>query len=161
MIYMQSKYDKMHKNGIFYALTWINNHIISRVNFMLSIVPPLGENVKFIDTSFINSLPNFHGLTSKNTYMYLEELDGKCYLYNIPGVPDEALKMQIFPQTLRNKAKDWFRNSRMKFLSSNEKEECFHKKISSSGKPKPLGNLFKILGKGKSHFVKHGNDLKI
>ena len=49
------------------------------------IVPPLGENVNFkIDAAFINSLPNFHGLTSENPYMYLEELNGKCFLCNIP-----------------------------------------------------------------------------
>ena len=28
MIYMHSKYDNIHKNGIVYALVYINNHII-------------------------------------------------------------------------------------------------------------------------------------
>ena len=36
MIDMHSKYDNMHKNGMFYALICINNHIIACVNFMLS-----------------------------------------------------------------------------------------------------------------------------
>ena len=35
------------------------------------------------------------------------------------------------------------------------------KKFIHQEKPKPLGKLFKILSKEKSHFVKHGNDLKI
>ena len=37
MINMHSKYDNMYKNEMFYALICINNHIIARVNCMLSI----------------------------------------------------------------------------------------------------------------------------
>ena len=33
---MHSKYDNMHKNRIFYALICINNHVINRINCMLS-----------------------------------------------------------------------------------------------------------------------------
>ena len=36
MLNMHSKHDNMHKNGIFYALIFINKHIISCVNSMLS-----------------------------------------------------------------------------------------------------------------------------
>ena len=36
MIDIFSKHDKMHKNGIFYALFCNNNHIISCINCMLS-----------------------------------------------------------------------------------------------------------------------------
>ena len=32
MIEVYSKYDNMHKNGIFYALIYINNHIIISIN---------------------------------------------------------------------------------------------------------------------------------
>ena len=38
MIDMRSKYDNMHKNGIFYALICINNHIVACVNYVLSII---------------------------------------------------------------------------------------------------------------------------
>ena len=37
MIDMHSKYDNMHKNGMFYALICINNHIIACIDFVLSI----------------------------------------------------------------------------------------------------------------------------
>ena len=37
MIDMHSKYDNMHKKGIFYALICINSHIIMFINFMLSL----------------------------------------------------------------------------------------------------------------------------
>ena len=36
MIDIHSNYDNMHKNGIFYALIYINNHVNSCRNFMLS-----------------------------------------------------------------------------------------------------------------------------
>ena len=35
MIDIHSKYDNMHKNGMFYALIYINNHIITFINFIL------------------------------------------------------------------------------------------------------------------------------
>ena len=34
---MHAKYDNMYKNGTFYALIWINNHIIIYINDMLLI----------------------------------------------------------------------------------------------------------------------------
>ena len=36
MIDMNSKYDNMHKNVMFYALICINNHVITGINCMLS-----------------------------------------------------------------------------------------------------------------------------
>ena len=36
MIDMHLKYDNMHKNEKFYALIYINNHVITSINFMLS-----------------------------------------------------------------------------------------------------------------------------
>ena len=38
MIDMFSKYDNMNKNGMVYALVCINNHIITCINYMLSII---------------------------------------------------------------------------------------------------------------------------
>ena len=37
MMDMHSKYDNMHKNGMFYASIRINNQIITYINYMLSI----------------------------------------------------------------------------------------------------------------------------
>ena len=39
MMNMHSKYDNMCKNGIFYALNYINNHVIASISFMLSDPP--------------------------------------------------------------------------------------------------------------------------
>ena len=35
---MHSKYDNMHNDEIFYALICINNHVISSINYMLSMI---------------------------------------------------------------------------------------------------------------------------
>ena len=35
---MYSKYDNIHKNEMFYALIFINNHIIICIKYILSIV---------------------------------------------------------------------------------------------------------------------------
>ena len=47
MIGMHSKYDYMHKNVIFYALIYINNHIIACSNCMLSFYPLMRERENF------------------------------------------------------------------------------------------------------------------
>ena len=39
MIDMHLKYDNMHINGTFNASIFINNHINSCINFMLSVIP--------------------------------------------------------------------------------------------------------------------------
>ena len=49
---------------------------------------------------------------------------------------NEILKMKVFPQTLKDRAKDWFRNLGLKFESWDEIEDCFLKKFYSSGKTK-------------------------
>ena len=35
---MHSMYNNMDKNGMFYALIYINNHVITYINCMLSII---------------------------------------------------------------------------------------------------------------------------
>ena len=47
MIDMHSKYDDMHKNGLFCALMCINNLIIACINYMLSRHQRYIVNVKF------------------------------------------------------------------------------------------------------------------
>ena len=42
MIDMHSKYDNMYKNGMFYALICINNHIIACYQDLAHVILPLG-----------------------------------------------------------------------------------------------------------------------
>ena len=45
MINMHSKFDNMHKNGMVYALVYINNIIITYRNFMLSSTYKRGQHM--------------------------------------------------------------------------------------------------------------------
>ena len=64
MIDMYSKYDNMDKNGIFYALIFINNHIFACLDCMLSMV--LSFTFKVFLMSFLRS---FRCLTSSSLHM--------------------------------------------------------------------------------------------
>ena len=65
----------------------------NRSKIFREIAPPIGEDTNFkIDTTFINSLPNFRGLPSENPYTYLEELVWKCYYIIFSEFPMEYLK---------------------------------------------------------------------
>ena len=54
MIDMHSKYDNIHKNGMFYNNIYINNHIITCINCMLSRykMPSPGEMYKLSKVCF-------------------------------------------------------------------------------------------------------------
>ena len=60
MIDMHSKYDNMHKNGMFYALIYINNHVINSINFILSFITMYPSSLMMVDghdlISEINSI---------------------------------------------------------------------------------------------------------
>ena len=56
MIDMHSNYDNMHKNRMFYALIYINNHIITSINCMF---PNLDESF-----SKIQNVSNLDGVFS-------------------------------------------------------------------------------------------------
>ena len=44
---MRSKYDKMHRNEMFYALTCINKHAVTSISCMLLPINPLNlQNLK-------------------------------------------------------------------------------------------------------------------
>ena len=114
-----------------------DHYALIRIKLFTKIAPPIREDLNFkIDTAFINSLPNLHGLPSGNPYTYLEELVGKCYLYHITRVSNEILQIKVFPQTLKHEAKDWFKNLGSKFESWDEIEDFFIERFYSSGKTK-------------------------
>ena len=47
---------------------------------------------------------------------------------------NELLKMKVFPQTLKDRAKDWLKNLGLKFEIWDEVQDFFLKKFNSSGK---------------------------
>ena len=75
------------KIGMINALNSINNHVISCINNMLSIVhrqtmqgnAPLQQGANFkIDSHVLGLLPTFHGLPSEDPYRHVDEF-GKVF----------------------------------------------------------------------------------
>ena len=73
----------------------------------------------------------------------------------------QNIQNESFPQTLRDGVQDLSRNIGLKLVSWNEIEECFLKRLYSSGKNKIGRQAIQTFMQGKSYFMKHGNALKI
>ena len=51
MINIHSKYDNMHRNEIFYALIYINNHVITSITCTLSIAIVEESSITYIEST--------------------------------------------------------------------------------------------------------------
>ncbi|CAN6465226.1 unnamed protein product [Victoria cruziana] len=58
----------------------------------------------------INMLPSFHGLTSEDPYHHLDEFLDVCATVKINHVEDNALRLKLFPFSLKEKARDWLKS---------------------------------------------------
>ena len=65
---------------------------------------------------------------------------------------NEILKMKVFPQTLKDRAKNWFKNLGLKFESWDEIEYCFLKKFYSSRKTKIFRQAIQGFWQGDEEF---------
>ena len=55
MMNMDSKYDNMHTNGIFCALIYTNNHVTTRISFILSLSQKASDICKDTIVECVNS----------------------------------------------------------------------------------------------------------
>ena len=70
---------------------------------------PIGRNASFrIDSHVMSMLPIFHGKPSEDPYRHVDELSQVCEINQIHNVSEDVMKMELFPDTLRDRAKDWF-----------------------------------------------------
>lgn len=69
------------------------------------------------DNTMLSSLPDFHGHANENPLEFLDDLHIRCSSQNIPGISTEILKMKYFALTLKDKAKEWYRNLGITFTS--------------------------------------------
>ena len=68
---------------------------------------PLAKTVSLrIDPRMLQLLPTFYERFNEEPYEYLDEFTDICMTYNYLGVPQEHLRMRIFPLALKDKAKD-------------------------------------------------------
>lgn len=52
-------------------------------------------------------LPSFYGLSNEDPYKHLDEFLEICTTVRFPNFPDEALRLKLFPFSLKDKAKHW------------------------------------------------------
>ena len=70
---------------------------------------PLNRNTNFrIDSHVMSMLPIFHGRTFGDPYRHVDELSQVPEINQIHNVLADVMKMNLFPTTHRDKAKDWF-----------------------------------------------------
>ncbi|CAN6455394.1 unnamed protein product [Victoria cruziana] len=71
--------------------------------------PLVGPHQYEIKASIINMLPSFHGLASKDPYCHLDEFLDVCVTVKISHVQDSALRLRLFPFSLKDRARDWLK----------------------------------------------------
>ena len=60
-----------------------------------------------IKTSTISHLPNFYGKSNEDPYQHLNEFNDLCTTFNVQHLTENALKLRLFPFSLKDKAKQW------------------------------------------------------
>ena len=85
--------------------------------------------------SIIQSLPYFLGLSTKNPYDFLNEFQAICSTIKLIGFIEDALRMRLFPFSLKERAKHWFHFLAPNFITSwTQLQQEFLKKYFSIGK---------------------------
>ncbi|CAN6458499.1 unnamed protein product [Victoria cruziana] len=71
--------------------------------------PQIGAAHYEIKASTISMLPSFHSLESEDLYRHLDEFLDVCATIKISHIEDDALKLRLFPFSLKEKAKHWLK----------------------------------------------------
>ncbi|KAF7826827.1 uncharacterized protein G2W53_017991 [Senna tora] len=52
-------------------------------------------------------LQSFYGVSSKNPYKHIDEFLEVCSTFKLPNVSEDAIRLRLFPFSLKDKAKHW------------------------------------------------------
>ncbi|CAN6440338.1 unnamed protein product [Victoria cruziana] len=72
--------------------------------------PLVGAAHYEIKASTINMLPLFHGLSNEDPYRHFDEFLDVCATVRISHIEDDALRLRLFPFSLKEKARDWLKS---------------------------------------------------
>ncbi|CAN6440141.1 unnamed protein product [Victoria cruziana] len=72
--------------------------------------PLVGPNQYEIKAATINILPSFHGLATEDPYIHLDEFLDICATVKISHIDDGALRLRLFPFSLKDRARDWLKS---------------------------------------------------
>ena len=70
-------------------------------------MPPVEAAHYEIKSSTIQMLPSFYGLTNEDPYKHLDEFLEICSTVKIQHFSDDALRLKLFPFSLKDRAKYW------------------------------------------------------
>ncbi|RDX97983.1 hypothetical protein CR513_19173, partial [Mucuna pruriens] len=60
-----------------------------------------------LKSGLIHLLPKFHGLVGEDPHRHLKEFHVVCSTMRLHGIPEDYIKMKVFPFSLYGAAKDW------------------------------------------------------
>ena len=63
-----------------------------------------------IDPDTIQMLSTFHGEPHEDPYQHLDDFLEICSIIHIQDLPNDALKLILFPFSLKDRAKTWLRS---------------------------------------------------
>jgi hypothetical protein len=69
----------------------------------------VGANHFEIKASVIQMLPSFYGLSNEDPYRHLDEFLKICSTVRINNFGDDAMRLTLFPFSLKDKAKHWLK----------------------------------------------------
>ncbi|KAF7812340.1 uncharacterized protein G2W53_033316 [Senna tora] len=96
-------------------------------------LPEIGANQFEIKPSIIQMLPSFYGLSSENPYKHIDEFLEVCSTFKLPNVSEDAIRLRLFPFSLKDKAKHWL-TTRDNIATWDQMSKEFLKKYFPAGK---------------------------
>lgn len=63
-----------------------------------------------IKSSIIQMLPSLYGLNNEDPYQHIDEFLEICSTIMLQGFSKDALRMRLFPFSLKDKAKHWLKS---------------------------------------------------
>ena len=82
------------------------------------LLPEANGNNFELKPQFINTLPRFHGLESKDAYFFIREFEEVCLMMRIPQLGEDAVRLRFIPFALKDIAKKWLYNLPASSISS-------------------------------------------
>jgi hypothetical protein len=70
-------------------------------------LPDITAALYEIKPSIIQMLPSFYGLDNEDPYKHLDEFLEICLTMRLQNISEDALRMRLFPFSLKDKAKYW------------------------------------------------------
>ena len=70
------------------------------------ILPPCNTHYE-IKSSTLSIMPTFHALKDESPYDHLMEFEQACTTVKLHGLPEDGLKLRLFPFTLKDGARKW------------------------------------------------------